>query len=46
MTFPTMSLLGLVVMLIPFALGGALLLKSVGGPKGLKQKMRDENFLK
>jgi hypothetical protein len=46
MTFPTVSLLGLILMLIPLAAGGALLLKSAGGPKGLKQHLRDENLLK
>jgi hypothetical protein len=46
MTFPSISLLGLIMMLVPLALGSALLLKSVGGPAALKDKIRDENLLK
>src|SRR5271165_5547186 len=33
MTFPTMTLLGTIMLLLPFAAGGALLLKGIGGPK-------------
>jgi len=46
MTFPSMSLLGIIMMLLPLAAGGALLVKSAGGPAGIKQKMRDENLIK
>jgi hypothetical protein len=46
MTFPGMSLLGLIIMLLPFAAGGALILKGVGGPKGLEDKMRSEKPVK
>jgi hypothetical protein len=46
MTFPSMTLLGIIMMLLPLALGGALLVKSAGGPAGIKQKMRDDNLLK
>jgi len=46
MTFPSMTLLGIVMMLLPLAVGGALLVKSAGGPAGIKQKMRDENLIK
>jgi hypothetical protein len=37
MTFPQMSLLGLVLMLLPFAAGVALVLKGMGGPKSLQE---------
>jgi hypothetical protein len=46
MSFPSISLLGIIMMLLPLALGGALLVKSAGGPAGIKQKFRDENLLK
>jgi hypothetical protein len=39
LNFPQISLLGLVMLLLPFAAGGALLLKGVGGPKAIKEKM-------
>ena len=42
MTFPAVSLLGLVIMLIPLAAGGALVLKGAGGPKGLEEKLKLE----
>jgi hypothetical protein len=32
--------------ILPLAVGGALLVKSAGGPAGIKQKLRDENLLK
>jgi hypothetical protein len=40
MQFPQLSFLGLVMMLLPFAAGGALLLKGMGGPKGIEQKIK------
>lgn len=40
MQFPTLSFLGLIMMLLPFAAGGALLLKGMGGPKGIEQKIK------
>jgi hypothetical protein len=46
MSFPGISLLGLIMMLAPLAFGGALLLKSMGGPKGVQQKMREERLIK
>jgi len=46
MSFPGISLLGLIMMLAPLAFGGALLLKSVGGPKGVQQKLREERLIK
>jgi hypothetical protein len=46
MSFPSMTLLGIIMMLLPLALGGALLVKSAGGAAGIKQKMRDDNLLK
>jgi hypothetical protein len=39
MTFPTMTLLGTIMLLLPFAAGGALLLKGLGGPKALQDKL-------
>jgi hypothetical protein len=46
MSFPGISLLGLIMMLAPLAFGGALLLKSMGGPKGVQQKLREERLIK
>lgn len=42
MTFPQMTLLSLVMMLLPFAFGGALLLKGMGGPRGVEETLRKE----
>lgn len=42
MNFPNLSLLSMVFMLLPFAFGGALLLKGMGGPKGLEETLRGE----
>lgn len=41
-TIPNLSLLSMVMMLMPFAIGGALLLKGVGGPKGVEEALRGE----
>lgn len=38
LNFPQISLLGIVMLLLPLAAGSALLLKSLGGPKGVKEK--------
>lgn len=46
MTFPTTSLLGLIIMLLPFALGGMLLLKGLGGPDGVREKLKKEGLIK
>jgi hypothetical protein len=46
MMFPSVTLLGLILMLLPFAAGGALLLKGMGGPKGVEQKLREERLIK
>lgn len=46
MTFPSTTLLGLILMLLPFALGGTLLLKGVGGPKGVREKLKQEGLIK
>jgi len=40
MQFPMLSFLGLMLMLLPFAAGGALLLKGMGGPKAIEQKLK------
>lgn len=42
MNFPSLSLLSLIMMLLPFAAGGALLLKGMGGPKGVEAKVKGE----
>ncbi len=40
MNFPQMTLLGMIFMLLPFAAGGAMLLKGMGGPKAIEQKFK------
>jgi hypothetical protein len=40
MIFPQMTFLGLILMLLPFAAGGALLLKGMGGPKAIGDKLK------
>ncbi|HEY9678505.1 MAG TPA: hypothetical protein V6C76_10880 [Drouetiella sp.] len=40
MFFPGLTFLGMICMLLPFAVGGAMLLKGMGGPKGIEQKMK------
>lgn len=42
LSFPTISLLGVIMLLLPFAAGGALLLKSVGGPKAIQERLTDK----
>ncbi len=42
MNFPSLTLLSLIMMLLPFAAGGALLLKGMGGPKGVEAKVKGE----
>lgn len=42
MNFPNLSLLSTVMMLLPFAFGGALLLKGMGGPKGVEEALKGE----
>lgn len=39
MSLPQISLLGMIMLLLPFAAGGALLLKGLGGPKGVQDKL-------
>jgi hypothetical protein len=46
MSFPSTSLLGLVFMLLPFAVGGMLLFKGLGGPQGVKEKLKKEGLIK
>lgn len=43
MQFPPMSLLGTIMMLLPFAAGGALLLKGIGGPKAIENKLKSRS---
>jgi hypothetical protein len=40
MSFPQMPLMQLIMMLAPFAIGGALLLKGVGGHKAIESKLK------
>ncbi|HEY9786242.1 MAG TPA: hypothetical protein V6D17_12615 [Candidatus Obscuribacterales bacterium] len=42
MSFPSMTLLSMIMMLLPFAFGGALLLKGLGGPKGVEESLKKE----
>jgi hypothetical protein len=46
MTFPSMHLLGLIMILAPLAVGGAFMLKGIGGVKTITRKLREENILK
>jgi hypothetical protein len=46
MSFPSTSLLGLILMLLPFAVGGMLLFKGLGGPQGVKEKLKKEGLIK
>ncbi|HEY9775097.1 MAG TPA: hypothetical protein V6C81_15135 [Planktothrix sp.] len=41
MSFPQMSLIQLILMLAPFAIGGALLLKGIGGHKAIEAKLKN-----
>lgn len=43
MIFPQLSFLGMILMLLPFAAGGALLLKGMGGPKAIEQKFNKKS---
>ena len=40
--FDQMSLLGVIMILLPFALGFALILQGIGGPKGLEKAIRNK----
>ncbi|MBX9949020.1 MAG: hypothetical protein K2Y39_07650 [Candidatus Obscuribacterales bacterium] len=42
MNFANIPLLTLIMMLLPFAIGGALLLKGMGGPKGVEDALKKE----
>ncbi len=42
MSFPALSLLGLTLMFLPFALGGVLMLKGLGGAKEVERKLKQE----
>jgi hypothetical protein len=43
MSFPQTTLLGLIMMLLPSAAGGALLLKGIGGPKAIEDKFKKDS---
>ncbi|HIA50834.1 MAG TPA: hypothetical protein EYN91_01925 [Candidatus Melainabacteria bacterium] len=42
MNFASIPLLSMIMMLLPFAVGGALLLKGMGGPKGVEDALKKE----
>lgn len=42
MNFANIPLLSMIMILLPFAVGGALLLKGMGGPKGVQEVLRKE----
>lgn len=46
MTFTPVSLLGLIIMLVPLAIGGAFVIKGMGGPKGIEYKLREQGLIK
>ncbi len=46
MTFTPVSLLGLIIMLVPLAVGGAFVVKGMGGPKGIEYKLRQKGLIK
>jgi len=46
MSFPPMSLLALIIMFLPFALGGAFLVKGMGGPAGIEHRLRNQGLIK
>jgi len=46
MTFPSVSLLGLIFMLAPLAAGGAFVVRGLGGPKGVEYHLRKQGLLK
>ena len=46
MTFSPVSLLGLIIMLLPLAAGGAFFVKGLGGPKGIEDKLRQRGLIK
>jgi hypothetical protein len=46
MTFTPVSLLGLIIMLLPLAVGGAFVVKGMGGPKGIEDKLREQGIIK
>ena len=40
MYFPMLSFMEMIIMLLPMAIGAVLLIKGVGGPKGLEDKFK------
>jgi len=40
MVFPMLTMMQMIMMLLPFAIGGALLLKGIGGPQALEDKFK------
>lgn len=41
-TFPPLSMLQTVMMFLPFAIGGALVVKGLGGPKGVEEAIKHQ----
>ncbi len=46
MSFTPVSLLGLLIMLLPLVVGGSFLVKGLGGPKGIEDKLRQQGIIK
>lgn len=46
MSFPPLSLLALIIILVPLAVGGAFVVKGLGGPKGIEDNMRKQGLVK
>jgi hypothetical protein len=40
LSFPTLSVMDLIIMLLPMAIGAALLLRGAGGPKAIEDKIK------
>jgi hypothetical protein len=46
MSFPPMSLLALIFMFLPLAVGGAFIVKGMGGPAGIEYRLRKQGLIK
>jgi uncharacterized protein len=45
-TFPALTMLQMIMMFLPFAIGGALLVKGLGGAKGVEQAVKSQMIKK
>ncbi len=45
MTFPSVSLLGIIIMLAPLTIGAAFFVKGMGGPKGIEYSLRKQGLI-